>query len=63
MFLPHAFFVTRKPFAEEVKLGRLPLPTSILSMLILGPLTFWALHRAETEKWAKIVHFSGAKVD
>jgi tripartite-type tricarboxylate transporter receptor subunit TctC len=27
------------------------------------PEQFWALHRAETEKWAKIVKFSGAKVD
>jgi tripartite-type tricarboxylate transporter receptor subunit TctC len=27
------------------------------------PEQFWALHRMETEKWAKIVNFSGAKVD
>jgi tripartite-type tricarboxylate transporter receptor subunit TctC len=27
------------------------------------PEQFWALHRMETEKWAKIVQFSGAKVD
>jgi 4-amino-4-deoxy-L-arabinose transferase-like glycosyltransferase len=43
VFLPHAFFVMRKPIVTDVKLGRLPLPTSILSMAILGPLTFWAL--------------------
>lgn len=27
------------------------------------PEQFWALHRMETEKWARIVTFSGAKVD
>jgi tripartite-type tricarboxylate transporter receptor subunit TctC len=27
------------------------------------PEEFWALHRMETEKWAKVVQFSGAKVD
>jgi tripartite-type tricarboxylate transporter receptor subunit TctC len=27
------------------------------------PEQFWALHRMETEKWAKIVKFSGAHVD
>lgn len=27
------------------------------------PEQFWALHRMETEKWAKIVQFSGARVD
>jgi tripartite-type tricarboxylate transporter receptor subunit TctC len=27
------------------------------------PEQFWALHRMETDKWAKIVNFSGAKVD
>ena len=27
------------------------------------PEQFWALHRAETEKWAKIVQFSGAKAE
>lgn len=25
------------------------------------PEQFWALHKMETEKWAKIVQFSGAK--
>ena len=27
------------------------------------PEQFWSIHRMETEKWAKIVQFSGAKVD
>ena len=27
------------------------------------PEQFWAIHRMETEKWAKIVQFSGAKID
>jgi tripartite-type tricarboxylate transporter receptor subunit TctC len=27
------------------------------------PEQFWAIHRMETEKWAKIVQFSGAKVE
>jgi hypothetical protein len=27
------------------------------------PEQFWAIHRTETEKWAKIVQFSGAKVE
>jgi tripartite-type tricarboxylate transporter receptor subunit TctC len=27
------------------------------------PDQFWAIHRAETEKWEKIVKFSGAKVE
>jgi tripartite-type tricarboxylate transporter receptor subunit TctC len=34
-------------------LGGVPIPGT--------PEEFWALHRMETEKWARIVHFSGAK--
>jgi 4-amino-4-deoxy-L-arabinose transferase-like glycosyltransferase len=43
VFLPHAFFASRKAIRREYRLGRLPLPTSIISMAILAPLTFWAL--------------------
>jgi tripartite-type tricarboxylate transporter receptor subunit TctC len=41
--------------AKLADLGGIPIPGT--------PEQFWALHKAETEKWAKIVHFSGAKVD
>ena len=43
VFLPHAIFVSRKVIVREGKLGRLPLPTSIFAMAILGPLVFVAL--------------------
>ena len=36
-------------------LGGVPIPGT--------PEQFWALHRAETEKWAKVVQTSGAKVE
>jgi tripartite-type tricarboxylate transporter receptor subunit TctC len=42
----------RKKLAD---LGGVPIPGT--------PEQFWALHRAETEKWAKVVQFSGAKVE
>jgi hypothetical protein len=41
--------------AKLAKLGGVPIPGT--------PEQFWALQRAETEKWAKIVKFSGAKAD
>jgi tripartite-type tricarboxylate transporter receptor subunit TctC len=41
--------------AKLADLGGVPIPGT--------PEQFWALHRAETEKWAKIVQFSGAKVE
>lgn len=42
----------RKKLAD---LGGVPIPGT--------PEQFWALHKAETEKWAKVVQFSGAKVE
>jgi tripartite-type tricarboxylate transporter receptor subunit TctC len=41
--------------AKLADLGGVPIPGT--------PEDFWALHRMETEKWAKIVQFSGAKAD
>jgi tripartite-type tricarboxylate transporter receptor subunit TctC len=41
--------------AKLADLGGMPIPGT--------PEQFWQLHRAETEKWAKIVQFSGAKVE
>ena len=41
--------------AKLAELGGVPIPGT--------PEDFWATHRMETEKWAKIVKFSGAKVD
>ncbi|NML47215.1 tripartite tricarboxylate transporter substrate binding protein [Ramlibacter sp. G-1-2-2] len=41
--------------AKLAELGGVPIPGT--------PEEFWALHRAETEKWAKIVQFSGAKAE
>jgi 4-amino-4-deoxy-L-arabinose transferase-like glycosyltransferase len=43
VFVPHAFFACRRVIGRDVRVGRLPLPTSLLAMGILGPLTFWAL--------------------
>ena len=41
--------------AKLANLGGVPIPGT--------PEQFWALHRAETEKWAKIVKFSGATAE
>jgi tripartite-type tricarboxylate transporter receptor subunit TctC len=41
--------------AKLADLGGVPLPGT--------PEQFWEIHRMETEKWAKIVQFSGAKVE
>jgi tripartite-type tricarboxylate transporter receptor subunit TctC len=41
--------------AKLADLGGVPIPGT--------PEQFWALHKMETEKWAKIVQFSGAKAE
>jgi tripartite-type tricarboxylate transporter receptor subunit TctC len=41
--------------AKLADLGGVPIPGT--------PEQFWDLHRMETEKWAKVVKFSGAKVE
>ncbi len=41
--------------AKLADLGGVPMPGT--------PEQFWAVHRMETEKWAKVVQLSGAKVD
>jgi tripartite-type tricarboxylate transporter receptor subunit TctC len=41
--------------AKLAELGGVPIPGT--------PEDFWKLHRMETEKWAKIVQFSGARVE
>jgi tripartite-type tricarboxylate transporter receptor subunit TctC len=41
--------------ARLAELGGVPIPGT--------PEEFWALHRMETEKWAKVVQLSGAKVE
>jgi len=41
--------------AKLADLGGVPIPGS--------PEDFWKIHRMETEKWAKIVQFSGAKAE
>jgi tripartite-type tricarboxylate transporter receptor subunit TctC len=41
--------------AKLADLGGVPIPGT--------PEEFWAIHRMETEKWARIVQFSGAKAE
>ncbi|HSY21873.1 MAG TPA: glycosyltransferase family 39 protein [Polyangiaceae bacterium] len=43
VFVPHAFFVHRHAFWRELKAGRLTIPSSLVSMAILGPIVFIAL--------------------
>ena len=41
--VPHAFFVHRQGMARALAAGRLSLPTSVVSMAVVGPLVFYAL--------------------
>jgi 4-amino-4-deoxy-L-arabinose transferase-like glycosyltransferase len=41
--VPHAFFVHRHALVRGLSAGRLPLPTSVVSMALVGPLVFYAL--------------------
>jgi 4-amino-4-deoxy-L-arabinose transferase-like glycosyltransferase len=43
VFVPHALFVHRRAFVRGLRAGRLPVPTSLVSMAIIGPLVFYAL--------------------
>jgi hypothetical protein len=43
VFVPHAFFVQRKAIAKNLALGRLIVPTNLVTMAILGPLVCFAL--------------------
>ncbi len=42
VFVPHAIVAMWKPISREVKVGRLPLPTSLIAMATIGPLVFYA---------------------
>jgi hypothetical protein len=41
--VPHALFVQRRAIARGLALGRLSLPTSVVSMAVIGPIVFYAL--------------------
>jgi 4-amino-4-deoxy-L-arabinose transferase-like glycosyltransferase len=43
VFVPHAFFVHRHAIWRALRVGRLPVPLSLVSMAILGPIVFYAL--------------------
>jgi 4-amino-4-deoxy-L-arabinose transferase-like glycosyltransferase len=43
VLVPHALFVHRHAFWRELKAGRVTLPSSLVSMAILGPIVFIAL--------------------
>jgi 4-amino-4-deoxy-L-arabinose transferase-like glycosyltransferase len=41
VFVPHALFVHRRALWRQLRVGRLPLPTSLVAMATLGPLVFY----------------------
>ncbi len=43
VFLPHAFLLHRSSVAKELRLGRIPVPASLVMMATVGPLVFVAL--------------------
>ncbi len=43
VFIPHAFWVQRFAIAKNLKLGRLVIPTNLVTMAVLGPLVLYAL--------------------
>jgi len=53
--VPHALFVHRRAIVHGLTVGRLSIPTSLVSMAILGPLVFYAL-------WPYLWHDTLARV-
>ncbi len=58
VFVPHAFFVQRKAIAKNLVLGRLIVPTNLVTMAILGPLVtialwpwLWSDTAARVQEW------------
>ena len=43
VFVPHAFWVQRFAIAKNLKLGRLVIPTNLVTMAVLGPAVLYAL--------------------
>ena len=43
VFVPHAFFAMRKSIAKNLVLGRVIIPTNLITMAFLGPLVTYAL--------------------
>jgi hypothetical protein len=43
VLVPHALFVHRRAMLRGLAVGRLSLPTSVVSMAVVGPLVFYAL--------------------
>jgi hypothetical protein len=43
VFVPHAFFVQRHDIVRGLRAGRLAIPTSLISMALVGPAVFYGL--------------------